>query len=130
MTEADLNALIRGIAGPIKEQLSERDRRIDALETRGAGESNEYIIADVIGEELGERDAKILALEAKVAALEARPTLGYRGVWSIDEQYNLGNFATSDGSLWHCNKSTRSRPGTDASWTLCCKRGQNGKDLR
>ena len=52
----------------------------------------------------------------------------YRGVWSADEQYVLGNFCTDRGSLWHCNQTTRERPGDGRAWTLAVKKGQDGKD--
>ena len=55
----------------------------------------------------------------------------YRGVWAADEQYTAGNFCTDHGSLWHCNQTTRERPGGDGlAWTLAVKRGQDGRDGR
>lgn len=66
-------------------------------------------------------DARIRALETKGAALR------YCGTWKADRDYSEGNFATEDGSIWHANCATTSRPGTDASWTLAVK---HGRDLR
>jgi len=54
---------------------------------------------------------------------------GYRGVWTEGSEYKRGNFVTHDGSLFHCNIDTKNRPGRDpVSWSLCVKRGQDGKD--
>jgi hypothetical protein len=33
------------------------------------------------------------------------------------------------GSLWHCDKATKNKPGTD-DWTLAAKKGRDGKDAR
>jgi hypothetical protein len=54
---------------------------------------------------------------------------GYRGVWTEGTEYKQGNFCTFDGSLFHCNLPTKNRPGKDpVSWSLCVKRGTDGKD--
>jgi hypothetical protein len=45
-------------------------------------------------------------------------------------QYNVGELVTDRGSLHHANRSTRVRPGDGNDWTLVCKRGADGKDLR
>ncbi|MDT7536169.1 hypothetical protein OVY48_22495 [Sphingobium sp. SA2] len=73
--------------------------------------------------------ARIVRLEQ--AAQKASPPMIYRGVFADGETYDPGNTATYGGSLWHCNEATKERPG-DASkaWTLCVKRGRDGKDLR
>lgn len=70
-----------------------------------------------------ERNVKIAALEAKIAELEARPRLMYRGVWKDGEPYEPGDVVTRSGSMWHCGKATKnSIPSEDhESWTLCVK---------
>ena len=72
------------------------------------------------------------ALELRIAQLEARPTMEYRGVWSKDLFYRSGNFVTHRGSLWHANVGSNAmEPGNvEHIWTLAVKRGQNGKDGR
>jgi hypothetical protein len=71
--------------------------------------------------------AKRLELEARVADLESRVVnFRYCGVWKAGE-YRQGNFATHDGSVFHANVDTKSKPGTDATWTLACKRGKDGR---
>ena len=52
----------------------------------------------------------------------------YRNVWKSDESYEQGDVVTWGGSSWHCNEATTDKPGTGSSaWTLCVKRGQDGK---
>jgi hypothetical protein len=85
-----------------------------------------------------ERDELIGELRAKVAALEARletvETKGitYRGVWDeATKDYRLGDVVTWGGSAWIAHRSTPvGRPGVDSAWTLCVKRGKDGRDAR
>ena len=51
------------------------------------------------------------------------------GVWAAG-LYHEGNLVTHDGSMWHCNRGTDSKPGESDAWTLCVKRGRDGKDGR
>jgi hypothetical protein len=70
-------------------------------------------------------------LEAERAKAKAAPTLAYRGVWKEDEEYPAGCFVTYQGSIWHVNVTTRSRPGAEAgAYTLAVKRGADGKDAQ
>ena len=63
-------------------------------------------------------------LEERIAQLEAQhKEFHYCGVWREGSEYCVGNFATSNGSLWHCEQVTRSRPGSDSTWKLVCKQG-------
>jgi hypothetical protein len=75
---------------------------------------------------LARRDARIGALEAQVALLEtalaAVGELKYAGIWRPGE-YRRGSFVTTKGSLWHAEQTTRSPPGTDATWRPAVKRG-------
>lgn len=86
-------------------------------------------------------------LGARVAALETRePVPGppgppgpagpagadgiagmtYKGVWAPGD-YARGDVVTRDGSLWHCNADTATRPGDGGpAWTLAVKRGRDG----
>jgi len=53
----------------------------------------------------------------------------YRDVWKEDKEYELGDFVTWAGSVWHCNaEKTQAKPGTSDDWTLAVKRGRDGKD--
>ena len=66
-----------------------------------------------------------LELEERVAALEAKPTLAYRGVWDGAKLYAPGTFITHGGSVWHSDVESRGvRPGEGNSiWRLAVKRG-------
>lgn len=48
----------------------------------------------------------------------------YRGIWS-DQQYTKGDATTWNGSLWHCEKPTKSKPGTGEDWKLVAKAGRD-----
>src|SRR5689334_11618562 len=63
---------------------------------------------------------QIKPLKKRIAELEAaQANFGYRGVWNVGSEYRQGNFVTVDGSLFHCNMTTKNRPGKDpVSWTL------------
>jgi hypothetical protein len=67
------------------------------------------------------------ALQARIAALEKRPGMSYRGVWAAGEGSQPGDVCTHDGSMWYCWAATKDRPGTSDAWQLCVKRG---RDLR
>lgn len=58
------------------------------------------------------------------------PTPIWRGVWT-EREYEQGDLVTYDGSIWHCERSTKAKPGTQTSapdWKLCTKKGRDGKD--
>jgi len=80
-------------------------------------------VSEIISKELPE-----LVKVGVAAAMAALPILLYKGVWQEDQTYEPGNTATWAGSLWHCNESTRDKPGTSGAWTLIVKRGRDGKD--
>ena len=75
--------------------------------------------------------ASVLTLTKQVNELtrqmKAMPTLGYRGTWSKDMSYSVGDFATHSGSVFHCNANTTTRPGNGSDWTLAVKRGRDGR---
>lgn len=62
-------------------------------------------------------------LERRIAELEGRGEMKYCGIWEDGREYLRGNFTTTNGSLWHAEQPTRSRPGTDSTWRLAVKRG-------
>ena len=66
-------------------------------------------------------------LNERLAALEARPTLKYSGVFEV-KSYQPGEFVSHDGSMWHCNDATLDEvPSFSPKWTLAVK---HGRDLR
>jgi hypothetical protein len=48
----------------------------------------------------------------------------YRGIWS-EQQYAKGDTATWNGSLWHCERPTKSKPGAGEDWKLVAKAGRD-----
>jgi hypothetical protein len=66
------------------------------------------------------------ALEKRIAELEKTP-LAYDGPYETGKAYSKGTFVTHDGSLWHANYKTASRPGDGPSWTLAVKRGRDAR---
>lgn len=78
--------------------------------------------------------ARIKALEARLEAAESALREGpfkYMGSYATGTDYAKGSFVTHDGSLWHANENTRAKPGGGGyEWTLCVKRGKDGRDAR
>ncbi|MBL8576140.1 MAG: hypothetical protein JNK47_02855 [Mesorhizobium sp.] len=68
--------------------------------------------------------------QARLSDIEQAKHLPYRGVWKHGEEYVPGNFVTDGGNMYHANaKSSGVRPTDDhIAWTLCVKRGRDGKD--
>jgi hypothetical protein len=74
---------------------------------------------------------KIAMLEFRLGELETRQKeFRYVGVWKADREYQIGNFVTASGALWHCEEATQSRPGVSSSWKLCVKSGSFSNDAR
>lgn len=58
------------------------------------------------------------------------PTPIWRGIWT-EREFERGDLVTYDGSVWHCERATKAKPGTQANapdWRLCTKKGRDGKD--
>lgn len=86
-----------------------------------------YFDAEAFGAAMGDliREA-VEPIEKRLAALEACP-MHYDGPHETDKVYSKGMFVTHDGSLWHCNYKTASRPGDGPAWTLAVKRGKDAR---
>ncbi|MDQ0558315.1 hypothetical protein QO004_000088 [Rhizobium mesoamericanum] len=58
------------------------------------------------------------------------PVMLYRGVFKEGQPYERGDTVTWAGSLWHCDaQKTVEKPGDGSKdWTLCAKKGRDGKD--
>src|SRR5262245_56703675 len=82
----------------------------------------EPAVGEALGKAMAEMDASVAA-KPKAVATE----LTFKGHWHEGTQYERGNFC-SLGGIWHANKATTSRPGTDDTWTLAIARGRDGKD--
>jgi hypothetical protein len=66
-------------------------------------------------------------LREKIAELENRPHVQYRGVWKEGQPYGTGSMVTHEGSVWHANRATMQRPGAGDDWTLAVRRGRDAK---
>jgi hypothetical protein len=85
-----LGKMLRGTAAAVKQVLAQRDAR------------------------LTEHDTRIIAFEQRIAALEAKPSVKYCGVWAANGDYSVGDAATHKGSLWICKSNhVQSEPGVD-----------------
>ena len=74
---------------------------------------------------------ELKSLDSRIAQLEWRPILSYRGIWREDDDHRVGDFCTHDGSMWYWwQNHTKDRPGTSTAWQLVVKRGKDGKDAR
>jgi hypothetical protein len=72
-------------------------------------------LADVVEKRIQEAFAKL-------------PQIGYKQVFKEGETYLNGNFVTWNGSVWHCNYETDTKPGEgNPAWTLAVKKGRDGK---
>jgi Collagen triple helix repeat (20 copies) len=59
------------------------------------------------------------------------PYLRYQGVYADGQKYASGDVVTWAGSTWTCVEPTTTKPGDGSkAWTLCVKRGRDGKDGR
>jgi len=70
-------------------------------------------------------NAGLAPVLARLAALEAKPSVEYAGVYSDAKHYSEGQLCTRNGGLWLCLRSlTDCVPGSDpAFWKLIVKSG-------
>jgi hypothetical protein len=62
------------------------------------------------------------ALEARVALLEQKPSVNFRGVFEPGKSYQPGDACTHSGGLWICRAETTGQPNQDFhGWTLAVK---------
>lgn len=80
------------------------------------------------GKTFREYMAEIREFERRLARVEEKPSIQYRGVWEKENIYHPGDVVTSQGSSWICKLDTTMRPGGNDSWQLMVKRGRNGDD--
>jgi hypothetical protein len=55
------------------------------------------------------------------------PLMLYRGVHVPGRLYERGDCVTLDGSIFHCNADTTTRPGNGGAWTLAVKHGRDAR---
>jgi hypothetical protein len=104
ITDRQLAAIIKGIVPEIREQVM-----------------HEITTLTVVCEA---QQATIATLQTKLLALEAKPSVTFKGVWRAETAYTPGDAAIRHGSLWICTADTQGEPGKDfGAWTLAVKRG-------
>lgn len=114
-------------------------RTTDYLDTLKDGETVETKgwqvvlngIAEQLVEQIDERTFAVKSVSTSGAVVEkkiAMPVMIYRGIWR-EAEYQRGDTTTWAGSLWHCEKPTKEKPGTGPDWRLAAKRGADGKNL-
>jgi hypothetical protein len=82
------------------------------------------VIGQVIGQNL---KALREELNERLVALEQRPTVQYRGVYSATAEYHPGDMITFNGSVWHGKMTcTVIKPPDSNSWQLAVKRKKDG----
>jgi hypothetical protein len=90
------------------------------------GITPEFIDAEFVGRTLRlsfNAGGETKAVEFKLAVPE------YLGAFKDGQDYEPGDFVSWGGALWHCDKATTAKPGTD-DWTLAVKKGRDGKDAK
>ena len=90
-------------------------------------------IKDYVERKLAPLRISVAQLEAKNAALQAEiaahRSVRYMGVHKPGAEYSEGSLVTRDGSIFHCNRTTKAIPGDgNQDWTLAVKRGRDAKD--
>ena len=90
-------------------------------------------IRDFVERKLAPLRIAVAQLEAKNARLEAEiaahRSVKYMGVHKPGAEYSEGSLVTRDGSVFHCNRTTKAIPGDgNQDWQLAVKRGRDGKD--
>jgi hypothetical protein len=64
------------------------------------------------------------SVEARLAALEARPSLKWGGIYVDGQEYQEAQLVTRSGSLWVSTKATTTTPGSpESDWRLVVKKG-------
>lgn len=66
--------------------------------------------------------------EKTIAVPFKMPTAIYQGVFVDGKIYERGDMVTVNGSIYHCDQDTTSRPGDGSKdWTLAVKRGKDDR---
>jgi hypothetical protein len=87
------------------------------------GASKEGLTGAVIGSMLRSIARQFDALEARLLATE-KCLPEYHGVYRVEgPPYAKNAVVTHNGGMWIARTRTKTKPGTDATWTLCVKGG-------
>jgi hypothetical protein len=138
--QTQLVEAVRGVIAERERALAERlDRHdlalraLDQLLTarKGAGglprsAGAQSMIDDVTGAIVDLIRRSLRPLHERIALLEQQP-FTYDGPHEAGREYRKGTFVTLSGSLWHCNRPTKERPGESDAWTLAVKHGRDAR---
>src|SRR5262245_7867846 len=76
-------------------------------------------------ERIAVQERELAEVKQRLAAIETKCILDYRGVWVNGRRYERGDCTTWDGGIWIAQAETEGeRPGNGATaWKLAVKRG-------
>jgi hypothetical protein len=98
----------------------------------GAPGRDGFSLEDFDAKVMDDRRTVLLSFTGKTLDYKVElgfPVMLYRGVYKDGQKYERGDTVTWGGSLWHCDSDTHEKPGEgSATWTLCAKKGRDGKD--
>jgi BMFP domain-containing protein YqiC len=119
----------------LRAELIELQHKVAKLEKKRSPKAMSYAeaesLAEAIGNVIAKTEKKLDQLVKRVAELEARPELKYRGPWQDKMSYSAGTFVSFGGSLWHSNENgNTSKPGCDDKWQLAVKHGRAATAIR
>ena len=140
LTKAERDAVIGLVTDAMTEAVGGFEREVDALRGRvqileglaagrksasPGGAAGGVALADRLAAGVRAYVGKVCGpLAARLATIEARGELVYRGTWTNGVLYRRGNFTTHGGSCWACLEDTRTAP-PGAAWQLAVKRGSD-----
>ncbi|TGS15904.1 hypothetical protein EN852_009735 [Mesorhizobium sp. M2E.F.Ca.ET.209.01.1.1] len=127
----DKAALDRAFLAFVEYNIDQAKIAMQRRDVDAAGRASIELLMDVAGEHLGMHvwmSERVKELETRVAELESKPSVEYRGVWKADEAYKRGHLCTHDGSMWHAEVGSQGLlPGQGAAWKLCVKKGRDAR---
>jgi hypothetical protein len=158
LSERDLTTLAKHLAhwtktelGPVllnsvQPEISELYKRLSRLPAASSGLTELEIKALAkalvnylrtgFAPEMMERLVKpeLAAIDTRLAALEAKRSVTYEGIFDPAKSYSPGMLCTHHGSVWHCERAcTGVSPDTEAgseTWVLAVKKGRDARDKR
>jgi hypothetical protein len=81
-------------------------------------------------EDMLRKQGIIAWLNDRIEALEQRPSVQYKGVYTDEAAYVPGHMVTDRGSVWHCKSACQGQRPPGNCWTLAVKHGRDGKDAQ
>ncbi len=119
------------MASTYERQIEGLRARVQLLEGQLAGRKSAGPGGAAVGVDLADRLAagvrayvarSVAPLSARLATIESKGWPEYLGTHQAGRTYLRGQFVTHDGSLWHANRETSTKP-PGGDWTLAVKKG-------